>query len=175
ARVRRPPPWTRSLRQVSSVFRLPRLTCSAENAGRLANLDQVAIRVANVRPDLASMVLRLREELRALGRPFLVDLVNVRDADVEERARAARVGRRREADRGLVVCGTASDIEDQPRVGDLHDDGVALHENLPIEQRSIELTGTVLIGNHEKVGYDESVLWGWKVVGVHLAPPLVGS
>src|SRR5205823_4609631 len=153
----------------------PRLRCSAENAGRLADLNQVPIRVANVRPDLASMVLRLREELRAVGRPFLVDLVDVRDADVEELARAARVGRRRESDGGLVVCGAAADIEDQPRVRNLHDDRVALQENLPVEQRPIELTGPVLIGNHEKVSYDEAVLGGWKLVRVHLAPPLVRS
>src|SRR3982074_220544 len=126
-------------------------TWSAENACRLADLDQVPIRVANVRSDLASMVLRLREELRSFGGPFLVDLVDVRNADVEERARAARVGRRRESDGGLVVCGTAADIEDQPRVRDLHDDRVALQENLPVEQRPIELTGWVLIGNDEKV------------------------
>src|SRR5437660_8217591 len=90
------------------------LRWSAENASRLADLNQVAIRVANVRPDLASMVLRLREELRALSRPFPVDLVDVRDPDVEERARAARVGRSRESDGRLVVCGPATDIEDQP-------------------------------------------------------------
>src|SRR2546427_11951523 len=76
--------------------------------------NQVAIRVANVRPDLASMVLRLSEKLRALGRPFLVDLVDVRDADVEEGARAARVGRRRERDGGLVVCGTGADRPGTP-------------------------------------------------------------
>jgi hypothetical protein len=64
AGVRRPTRWTRSQRQVSSVFRLPRLTCSAENAGRLADLNQVAIRVGNVRPDLASMVLRLNSVSR---------------------------------------------------------------------------------------------------------------
>jgi len=53
--------------------------------------------------------------------------------------------------------------------------GVRVQENLPVEQRPIELTGPVLIGHHEKMGYDESVLWGWKVVRVHVTPPLVRS
>jgi hypothetical protein len=63
----------------------------------------------------------------------------------------------RQSDGGLVVGRTAAYIEYQPRVRDLHDDGVALKENLPAEQRLIELTGPVLIGNNQKVRNDETV------------------
>jgi len=42
---------------------------------RLADLDQVAVRVANVSADLAAVVLWLREKLSALCRPLLVRLL----------------------------------------------------------------------------------------------------
>ena len=40
---------------------------SAENAGRLADLDQVPVRIPDIGPDLAPVVLGLGEELDALG------------------------------------------------------------------------------------------------------------
>src|SRR5439155_18210431 len=51
--------------------------CSAENPGRLANLDQVAVGVANIGADLAPMIFRLGEELGALGGPLSVNLLDV--------------------------------------------------------------------------------------------------
>src|SRR5229473_5951183 len=140
---------------------------SAEDAGRLAYFDQVAVWVPDVCANFAPMVLRLGEELRALRRPFLVDLVDVSDANVEKGACAVGVERRRQSDGGLVVGRTAAHIEYQPRVRDLHDDRVALQENLPVEQRPIELTGAVLIGNHEKMRDDETLLRCGKVLWVH--------
>src|SRR5713226_6852032 len=113
------------------------------------------------------MVLQLGQELCALRRPFRVDLADVSDANVQECACVVGVGRRGESDGGLVVRGTAAHIEDQPRVRDLHDDRVALQENLPIEERPIELTGAVLIGNHEKMRDDETLLRCGKVLWVH--------
>ena len=57
-----------------------------EDPGGLAHLYQVSIRVAEVAPDLASMVLRGREELGAPCAPVCVDRLHVRYADVEEAA-----------------------------------------------------------------------------------------
>src|SRR5262252_1630600 len=142
---------------------------------RFADLDQVAVRVANVGADLTAMVFRLREELRTPGRPFLVDPGNVRDPDVQECARPGGIRWRRQRDGGLVVCGTATDVEDEPAVSDLHDDRVALLEDLAAEQRPIELTGSVLIGHHEKVGEHEALTRCWKVVWGHWTPPLAAD
>jgi hypothetical protein len=47
----------------------------------------VAVGIADVGANLAPMIL-LREELDTLCRPLFVDLVDVGDANVEERARA---------------------------------------------------------------------------------------
>src|SRR5262249_25698048 len=43
------------------------LSLSAENAGRLADLDQVPVRIADIGADLAPVVLGLGEEFDALG------------------------------------------------------------------------------------------------------------
>src|SRR6266852_2451540 len=141
---------------------------SSDDAGRLADFDQVAVGVPDVSADLASVVLRLGKELGALRRPFLVGLLDVSDTNVEECACAVGVGRGRESDAGLVVRRTAAHIENQPRVRYLHDHRVAVQENLPVEQRPIELTGPVLIGNHKKMRDDEAVLRRRKVLWIHL-------
>ncbi len=46
--------------------RLTEISGLAENTGRLADLDQVAIGIADVSADLASVILRLCQELDAL-------------------------------------------------------------------------------------------------------------
>ena len=79
-------------------------------------------------------------------------------------------GRRRQCDRRFVVSWTAANIEDEPRIGDLHDHRVTFHENLPIEQRSIELPGAVLIGDDKKMRQNETILRRWEVVLVHAKP-----
>ena len=48
---------------------------SPENAGRLADLDQVPVGIADIRADLAPVVLRLGEELDALGRTAWTSLI----------------------------------------------------------------------------------------------------
>src|SRR5436190_23031319 len=43
----------------------------------LADLDQMTVRVADIRANLAAVILGLGEELGPLGRPLLVDLLDV--------------------------------------------------------------------------------------------------
>src|SRR5215469_13840724 len=51
----------------------------------LAYFYQVAIRITDIGADLAAVVLRLGQELRAPRRPLLVTRADVRDSDVDER------------------------------------------------------------------------------------------
>src|SRR6266516_3458957 len=95
---------------------------------RLTYLDEVAVGVADVGPDLATVILGFGEELRALGGPFGVGLVNVRHAHVHEGARPIRVRWSRQSDRRLVVSGATALVENQPCVGDAHNDRVTLDE-----------------------------------------------
>src|SRR6266567_378722 len=151
----------------------PNTAGSRDDARRLADFDQVAVGIPDIRADLASMVLRLGEELGALCRPFLVGLFDVSHANVEKGACAVGVGWRRQSDGGLVVRRTPAHIEYQPCVRDPHDHRVALEENLPVEQRLIELTGPVLIGDNKKMRDDEAVLRRRKVLGIHLTTSTV--
>jgi hypothetical protein len=72
----------------------------------------MTIGITNVGADLAAVVLRLSEKLCAFTRPFLIHLLDISDADVEERTRAVGIGWRGKRDRGFVVSGTASNVQD---------------------------------------------------------------
>src|SRR5260370_42519216 len=89
---------------------------SVQKSGRLADLDQVTVGVADVRADFAPVILGRGQELSAFGRPLLVDLGDVRDAHVEECAGTAGIWWCGEGDAGLIVGGTGSGVEHQPRV-----------------------------------------------------------
>src|SRR4029077_20087513 len=89
---------------------------SRENPSRLADLYQVPVGVAGVAADLASMVLRRREELGAAPAPVRVGLLHVRDADVEEAAHPVWVRRGLERDGWLVVGRPPADVDDDPPV-----------------------------------------------------------
>src|SRR6202022_3188412 len=82
----------------------------------------------------------------------------------------------REGDGGLVISGTAAFVKDQPGVGNLHDDRVALDQDLAIEERLVEIPRPVLVGTHEKDRENEPLLGRREVVWIHhLSPPLVLS
>src|SRR5262249_18049390 len=144
---------------------------AAEQWLRLPHLDQMAIRVSDVRADLADMVLWLGEKLRASGRPFFVCLLNVRHSDVHEGAGAVRVGRGGQGHGRLVIRRPAADVQDDPGVGDLHDHRIALDEHLAIEDLFVELAGTILVRDDQEVGDDEALLGRGKVIWVHVRPP----
>src|ERR1700753_4139639 len=78
---------------------------------RLADLDDVAVGVADVGADLGLVDLRLGEEFGAAGAPLLVDGGDVLDADVEEAADPVGVGGRLQGDGRLVVGRPAAFVD----------------------------------------------------------------
>lgn len=86
----------------------------AEKPSRLANLDQVAVCVADVRTDLAPMILWLGQELGPFGQPLVVDPGDVRYTYVEERA-AMRCAGWRCAWSGLMLPGPGLVIQQPTR------------------------------------------------------------
>src|SRR5580692_5943866 len=112
---------------------------STESTRRLADLDQVAVGVADIGTDLDSVILRLRKERGPLGRPLCVSLLDVRDSHVEKRTRLIRFLRSCQGDFWLVVRWPTANIHDQPRVSNFQDHGIALADDAPAEQRPIEL------------------------------------
>src|SRR5438445_115193 len=137
-------------------------------APRCADLDQVAVWIAEVGADLAAVVFGLGKKLRSPRRPLFVRLGDVRDADVHERAGAIRIRRGRQRDRRLVVGGTPADIEDEPGVRDLQDHWIPFQHHLCIKHRSIELAGSILIRYHQEISDDKTVGRRWKVTHIHL-------
>ena len=114
--------------------------------------DQVAVRVTHVTADLGASVLRFGKELRSDCSPLLIGSCDVRDADVEECAGALRVGRSLQGYVGLVLGRAAADIEDDPRVGDLHDHRVSLKYRLGAEHLLVPSPRPILICDHQEVG-----------------------
>src|SRR5262249_52327312 len=131
----------------------------------------VAVRVADVRAYLRHVHFGFGEEVRTLSRPLLVDLVDVGDPDIDKRARSVELRRRFEGDLRLVVGWTASGVQNQPRVRDLHDHWVALVYHLTVEERLVELTRAILIGHDKEVRQDEAFL-GRGEVWIHVPPPV---
>src|SRR5688500_18858355 len=109
-----------------------------ERGARLADLDQVPIRIADVAADLASTVLWWREELGSARAPLGVDRLDVRHADVQEAARTVRVGGCLERDRRLVLGRPAADVDDDPAVGERDERRLASQDGLAAEHLGIE-------------------------------------
>src|SRR5262249_11335041 len=146
----------------------------AWRGGGLADLDEVAVWVADVCADLAAVVFGLGEELGSPGRPDLRCRGDGRAADVEEGAGLVGVGQRGGGDRGFVVGRAAAVVEDELRVRYLQDDWIAVAQDFPAEHGLVEVTGPVLVGDHEKEGDEEVPLSARVLVLAHLFPFLVG-
>src|SRR6202158_4144967 len=117
------------------------------------------------------MVLRLGEKLRASGRPVFVDLLNVRDPDVEEGAGTVRIGRGGQGHGRLVIRRPAADVQDDPGVRDLDHHWIALDEHLAIEDPLVEVAGTILVRDDQEVGDYKAIFWSRKIIWVHIGPP----
>ena len=66
---------------------------SAGHAGRLANLDQMPVRVTHVAADLPAVDLGWGEELGPAGAPLLIAGLDIGHPEVEEGAGASGIGR----------------------------------------------------------------------------------
>src|ERR671923_151504 len=142
----------------------------------LTDLDQVPVRIAEIAADLGAAVLRRREELRSAGAPVGIDLLDVRDADVEKAAHPIQVGRRLERDRRLVVSWPATDIDDDPTVRQRYERRLALLYGLAPEHLRVEAARAVNIIGNDEVRQDDalfgcgelghrSLLWSTLVSG----------
>src|SRR3954452_23541596 len=89
---------------------------AGEQAGGLADLDHVTVRVSHVAADLGAAIDRWGHELGPLRAPPLITRLDICDAQVQEaRDRVPRLVVD-DRDVGLVRGGTATWVHDQPRV-----------------------------------------------------------
>src|SRR5262245_56294093 len=121
-----------------------RALCSAlavQHAGGLANLDEISVWVSHVAADLRSSVDWRRHEPCALRRPVFVAGLNVGDSQVNEyRGRVAGlvVDHR---DIWLVRRGWSARIHDDPRIRQLDDAWVLVHDDSAAQHARVEVPG----------------------------------
>src|SRR5579872_3277651 len=91
---------------------------TVRDSGALADLDDVAIRIADVAANLAVLGDRRSEELSSPAFPQLIASLNIRDAEIHEAGDVIRV-RDTERHRRLVRRRAAADIQNHPDIGEL--------------------------------------------------------
>src|SRR5215211_7861541 len=138
---------------------------------RLADLDQVAVRVTHVAADLAAVVLGRGEEHRPFGAPLLVDGLDVGHPEVQEGAGPAGVAGRLQDDVGLVVGRPATDVDDHPAVGQLDDRRLAVEHDPAAEHAGVEVAGAGHVRGDDEVGEHESLARGGEVLACQAHPP----
>src|SRR5919204_1467208 len=126
--------------------------------GCLPDLDQVAVRVAEVAPDLGGALLWRGEELGSASGPFLVDRLDVRDADVQEGAHAIGVRWGLERDRRLVLGGPAADVDDDPAVRERDERRLAGPDRLAAEHVRVEAARSLDVRGDDEMGQDDPFL-----------------
>src|SRR5437660_4139576 len=129
----------------SSAWEILRALCGVlalEQAGRLADLDEISVWVSHVAANLRSSIDRRRHELRPLRLPLLVAGPDVSDSQVHEhRGRVA----------GLVVdhrhlwlvrSRWSARVHDDPRIGQLDDARVLVHDDGPSQDVRAKVSGS---------------------------------
>src|SRR5262245_44869738 len=157
-------------RAVARVWSLPgkifRASCGQlprQEAGRLADLDQVAVWVRHVAADLRPTVDRRRQKLRAPFAPLPVAVVDVGDAQVhEDRCRVARLVVHHR-DVGLVGGWRAAWIHDDSRVRELHHARVLFQDDRPFEDVTVERARSRDAPDRDERGYNDAFAWSGKI------------
>src|SRR5262245_51874593 len=134
-------PWPASWTSLSprSTSTLPAAGESLlHDRGGLSHLDEIPVRIAHVASDLARVLLGRSQELRALAPPFFVRLLDVCHANVQKRARLVPVVRWLEDDIRFVICRAATDVDDDPSVGELDGRRFPLGHDLAAQHIPVE-------------------------------------
>src|SRR5271165_1157981 len=95
---------------VMCVISLPVL-----EGGALSDLDNIAVRIADVAANLAVLGYRLRDELGSSTFPQLVASLNIRNADIHKAVDVIRVGDA-EGYRRFIRGRAATDVQNHPNI-----------------------------------------------------------
>src|SRR4029453_773076 len=152
-----------------SWFAAPTIStrCSGGHAGRLADLDQVPVGVAQVAADLPAVDLGWGEELGPPRAPLLIDGLDIGHPEVEEGAGPSGIGRWFQHDLGLVIGRSATDVDDHPTIGHLADRWLPVPHPLPAEHPGVEVPGAGHVRGHDEMGQHEPFAWGREVLICH--------
>ena len=129
----------------------------AVSEGRLALPDfyDVAVRVANVAARFAVLVLWLSEKRGSSASPEFIARMNIRNADIHEAADGIGIGGNAKRYRWFVGCGTALDVDNEPRVCDLDEPrralAVASGQDTAAEDLFVKSKGSFDVSDSDKV------------------------
>jgi len=98
-----------------------------------------------------SRAVRWREELGASRAPLRIHSVDVRDPDVEEAAGQIRIVRCLECDCRLIVGRAATDVDDDPAVGERHVRRLTRADGLAAEYLRVEAAGALHVARNDDV------------------------
>src|SRR5215469_3752383 len=129
----------------------------------LPNLDDIAVGVTHVAANLHTVVLWLGQEFGPSPSPLLVRGPDVRDTNVQKAGNLIRVLRRTKRHGGLIVRWAATDVHNQPTIGNLDDGGFAAANNAASENAHIKLRRAFHIRYGQEVCYDEA-LFGRQLI-----------
>jgi hypothetical protein len=118
----------------------------------LADLDEIAIRIAHVTTPFPAMIVeRFGEEDRSFGAPLSVTVSDVGDAQVEKAVHPIEIGRSLKEDLGLIGSRFAAGIENDPGVGQLNVAGILRLNHFPAENSDVEVFRFFLIPHGEEM------------------------
>src|SRR6266702_3818099 len=114
----------------SRIVQLSRLrTSSGLRTSYLPDLDDIVVRVTHVAANLHAVVLWLGKEFGPSPSPLLVRGPDVGDTNIQEAGNLIRVLRGTKRHVWFIVRWAATDVQNQPTIGNVDDGGFATTNN----------------------------------------------
>src|SRR5438552_8540370 len=113
-------------------------TCSGLATSSLPDLDDIVGRVTHIAANLHAVVLWLGKEFGPSPSPLLVRSPDVRDTNIQEAGNLIRILRGTKRHVGFIVRWAATDVHNQPTIGNLDDGGFAAANNIASENAQIK-------------------------------------
>ena len=105
----------------------------------MPNLDDIAVGVTHVAANLHPVVLWLGQEFGSSASPLLVRVLDVCNTNIEKARNLIGVLRGTKRNSGFIIRWAATDIHNQPAIGELDDGRLAAANNVASENAHIKL------------------------------------
>ena len=115
-------------------------TSSGLGSSYLPDLDDIVVRVTHVAANLHAVVLWLGKEFGPPPSPLLVRGPDVRDTNIQEAGNLIRVLRGTKRHVGFIVRWAATDVQNQPTIGNVDDGGFATTNNSASQNAQISVS-----------------------------------
>src|SRR6266852_3177233 len=114
-------------------------TYSGLGSGGLPDLDEIAVRVTHVAADLSAVVLWFGQKFGPSASPLLIAGTDIGNTNIQEAGNLIGVHRGTKRHGGFIVGWAATDVHNQPTIGNLNDGGFPAANNGASENAHIKL------------------------------------